>query len=206
MSMFDDLNRPQPPVGPTQSQSSFDPYQPPAHFTLSQPPQARAAFFEQPSKKSKKLFWIIGAVLILALCICMGSLSVILNGSTHTAATPHAAVSSVMQATTTALPATSPGWAKIQEFSGHGLKKTAVFPVASTWKLKYTCSGLGQGIDGVLSVLVYTPDGTMQDMAVNTTCKDGTTTSDETILHQGGSVYLDINATGDWTLQIDEQK
>lgn len=81
-----------------------------------------------------------------------------------------------------------------------------MFTVADTWKIKYTCQGMGQGIDGVLGVTVYGSDGTIQDVAVNATCKDGKTTSDVTTEHTGGQVYLDVTATGDWTVDVLEQK
>ncbi len=65
---------------------------------------------------------------------------------------------------------------------------------------------MGDGIDASFSVTVYGSDGTMQDLAVNTTCKDGQTTSDTTTEHTGGQVYLDISATSDWTVDVMEQK
>ena len=66
----------------------------------------------------------------------------------------------------------------------------------------------GTATDGVLSVSVYGSDASILDpAAVNATCKSGAAlTKGETEEHQSGSVYLDINGTGDWTVQVQELK
>ena len=41
--------------------------------------------------------------------------------------------------------------------------------------------------------------------AVDANCKGGTTPSDSTEEHQGGRVYLAIQAAGDWTAEVQEK-
>ncbi len=100
-------------------------------------------------------------------------------------------------------------WTTVQKFSGNGSKKTAIFTVPDDWKILWSCTGFndGTGIDGALAVTVYDNQNTYVDRAVNATCKTGSTpTTGETEEHQGGQVYLDINGTGDWSLQVQELK
>ena len=172
---------------------------------------------QQPPKKKKTgliIGIIIGALVLCGLCGGIGSMMSHSGNTatTSTADTTTTSSSNTSSSTTTtkAAPTTAPAkpltWTTTHKFSGNGTKKTDVFQVADTWKIKYSCRGQGQGIDGVLGVTVYGGDGTIQDVAVNATCKDGLTTMDTTTEHQGGQVYLDINGTGDWTVDVLEQK
>jgi len=58
-----------------------------------------------------------------------------------------------------------------------------------------------------LTVTVYnSSDQSPIDVgAVNTTCTVGRTISDVTEVHGAGQVYLDINSTADWTIQVQEK-
>lgn len=100
-------------------------------------------------------------------------------------------------------------WTTIQTFSGNGNKKTAIFNTPDDWKIIWSCQGFtdGSGIDGELTVTVYDNTNNAVDIAaVNSSCKAGGTSKGDTEEHQGGPVYLDIGATGNWTIQIQELK
>jgi hypothetical protein len=87
-------------------------------------------------------------------------------------------------------------------FSGNGNKKTGFFDVPDNWTISYTCYGFPDGTDGLMSVSVYGPGATIIDAnSVNATCSTKGYT-DSTEEHSGGTVYLDINATGRWTITI----
>jgi hypothetical protein len=110
----------------------------------------------------------------------------------------------------TILPIPSGTWTTTHTFTGTGRNETGIFSISSDWKLLYTCtyqqiSGTSTTVDGYLGVSVYSPDNTILDVAVNTRCKE-TQTTGETEEHIGGNIYLDINATGDWKIQIQELK
>ncbi len=96
-------------------------------------------------------------------------------------------------------------WTTVQKFSGNGAKKTAIFTVPDDWKILWSCVGGDYG--GYLGVTVYDSNAAYVDGAVNSTCKAGNTaTTGETEEHQSGSIYLDINGVGDWSLQVQEMK
>lgn len=183
-----------------------------------QPQQPYPGYPQQPQQppKKKKTGLIIGIIIgALVLCGICGGIGAVMShsGSTTTTAATTTTTTSSSNSSSSSTPTKPPTtttksltWQTTHTFSGNGEKKTDVFTVADTWKIKYTCSGMGQGIDGVLGVSVYGSDGTIQDVAVNATCKDGKTTSDTTTEHSGGQVYLDVTATGDWSVDVMEQK
>lgn len=107
------------------------------------------------------------------------------------------------------LPAMGGTWTTTHTFSGNGVQKTAIFSISSDWKLFYTCTyqqiGSSTTVEGYLGVSVYNADGTMEDVAVNSSCKQAKTTG-ETEEHVGGNIYLAMNGTGDWSIQIQELK
>jgi hypothetical protein len=115
---------------------------------------------------------------------------------THPAATP--------------TPTHTPKWTTVQTITGNGNKKTAIFTAPDDWKIIWSCTGFndGSGVDGAFSVNVYNADRTSADLsAVDASCKAGSArTTCDTEEHQGGSVYLDIGAPGDWTIQVQELK
>lgn len=101
-------------------------------------------------------------------------------------------------------PAQTPAWKTTHTFSGNGPKQTEIFSAPADWKLLYTCTYQDGGqVDGALSVEVYSADNTILDVAINATCHTVKSTG-ETEEHQGGQVYLRIDSTGDWTLQVQE--
>lgn len=181
--------------------SDFPPQQPQQPY-----PQGYPSYPQQQPPKKKRwpliIVIIVGALVLCGLCGGIGSM--MSHGGTTTTTT--ADTTTTTKAAPTTAPAKPLTWKTTHSFNGNGEKKTDVFTVADTWKLKYTCKGMGDGIDGNLAISVYGSDGTIQDLAVNTTCKDGLTTIDTTTEHTGGQIYLDINGTGDWTVDVLEQK
>ncbi len=104
-----------------------------------------------------------------------------------------------------------PKWTTTHTWNGNGSKKTEIFTVPGDWKILFICTYQNIGGvtgDGALAVNVYGSDGSIIDPgAINATCKNGIAkTTGETEEHQGGQVYLDVNGTGDWTVQVQELK
>lgn len=92
-------------------------------------------------------------------------------------------------------------------FTGTGPQKTEIFTVPNDWKIVWACYGIVGGYEGVLSVGVMGADNSYVDsFAVNANCSGGTTTSGSTEEHQGGKIYLAMQATGDWTVEVQEPK
>ncbi|MFL5625928.1 MAG: hypothetical protein ACJ788_10095 [Ktedonobacteraceae bacterium] len=109
----------------------------------------------------------------------------------------------------TPTPTKAPKWVTTHSYTGHGNKKTGVISVPDDWKINWSCQGFtdGTGIDGSMYVTVHNSDGTVFDYsAVNTDCKAGGWTSDNTEEHQAGDIYFDVTATGQWKIQVEEFK
>jgi hypothetical protein len=104
-------------------------------------------------------------------------------------------------------PTALPGWNITQTFTGTGPQKTAIFTVPNDWKIVWACYGIVGGYAGALSVGVMGADNSYVDsFAVNANCSGGTTTSGSTEEHQGGKIYLAMQAAGDWTVEVQEPK
>ena len=105
--------------------------------------------------------------------------------------------------------ALSHNWTTVQTFKGNGNQKTLTFTTPTDWKIVGTCQGFndGSGINRSL-VAVYSSTGTVANRsAIDTTCKAGsepTTASAEE--HYGGSAYLEVIATGAWTIQVQKMQ
>ncbi|MBV9710486.1 MAG: hypothetical protein JO011_06185 [Ktedonobacteraceae bacterium] len=182
-----------------------------------QPPQIPPAYAPQPPlpqnvRKPKRWPWIVA--IVVAFFIGVSVVSGVSSGSSQDATTTTTTqTSGSSPAKPTAIPAkptATPKWTTIQTFSGSGTKKTTTFTVGDDWRVVYTCSGMN--VDGFTSdanfiVSIYNSDGSFTDLAaVNTICKAGKTTSDNTEEHQGGNVYLDVGGEGSWTIQVQELK
>lgn len=187
---------------PYSNQPSQGPY--PPQSPMYQTPQGYPPPV-QPQRKPRRWPWIVAIFVALMIGYASGSGSHDTTATT-TQTTTQAATIQPTDAPTTApaQPTAAPKWITTQRYTGNGTKKTPVFTVPDDWKINYTCQGFtdGSGIDGALVVTVYGSDASYIDGAVNTTCKAGKTTKDTTEEHQGGKVYLDITATGDWTIQV----
>ena len=193
---------PQYPQYPEQQQYNY----PPQNTYPQAPPPP-------PKKKSRKRLWIIIGVVVLALIIisAIGSALGSAGGSSNTAqSTPTAQPTQAQptQAPTQAQPTQAPlTWKTTHTFSGNGSKKTEIFTVPSDWKIIWKCDP-NSFYGGSYNVIVGVTgsDGSPVDpAAINTICKAGNT-GDSTEEHQGGSVYLDINSEGSWTIQVQEMK
>lgn len=161
------------------------PYQQPPYTQYPQQP------YQQPGPPPKKPTHplIIAALLILVTFALVGT-AVALRGGNP-------------------LPATGT-WTTTHTFTGERIQKTAIFSVSADWKILYTCtyqqiSGTSTTVDGALAVMVYDANNTIQDVAVNARCKTAKVTG-ETEEHQGGQIYLSMNGTGKWTIQVQELK
>ena len=179
-------------------------YQPPQYTQY--PPQQPYYPPPPPPKKKHTALWITLTIIGVLLFACIGVSVAATNSSKNAVNDLSTAVATTGSTSTDATSqATS---APAQTFkpitvSGNGPKKTAVFNAPATWSIAYTCYGFNEGVDGAFTVSVYGADGTIMDAGViNATCKANGKTSDSTIEHQGGSVYLDINATGQWSLTV----
>lgn len=143
------------------------------------------------------------------LCILFLALTLAACGETAAAPTTTSGTTPTAQATATtaptAKPTAAPKWTTVQTITGNGEKKTAIFTVPDDWKILWSCTGGDYG--GYLAVTVYGSDNGYIDGAVNATCKAGNApTTGETEEHAGGSVYLSVDGTGDWTIQVQELK
>jgi hypothetical protein len=165
----------------------------------------------QNIRKPRRWPWIIALIVVFFIGIGIGSG---IHGTSTTNDTANANTTQTDGGTSvqpTTVPANNTGrWTTTHTFTGSGAKKTATFSIGDDWKIVYTCSGMNIGgttSDANFIVSVYNSDGTLVDpAAINTICKADKTTSDNTEEHQNGNVYLDVNAEGDWTIQIQEMK
>jgi hypothetical protein len=192
----------------TNPQYPQQPGQPPQGYPQ-QPPIYQQPMMQAPKKRAKWP-WIAGGCGCLTVLAIIGI--VIIASSTATVsnvASTAATAQTTTQPAATAAPASTGKWTTVQTYSGNGIKKTPVISVPADWQIAYTCKGIdvsGTTVDGVLVVTVTNSDNTPADVAVNATCKAGKTTSDVTEEHQAGQVFLDINSTSDWTIQVKEMK
>lgn len=147
-----------------------------------------------------KKFLIVICFLALALAACGSD-----TGTTTASGSTPTTAAATTAPTATPVPTKPPTWTTVQKFSGNGTKKTAIFSVPGDWKILWSCTGGDFG--GVLVVTVYDNTNAYVDGAVNATCKAGNTaTTGETEEHQAGSIYLSIDSTGDWSLQVQALK
>jgi hypothetical protein len=186
-------------VGIQQEQQAQQPA--PQQFQQVPTPPTKKGFFNK--KLGPVPLWAI--IIVLIVVVAVGVSASKGGGSSSTTTTQNGGTTQP-----TATPTHTPKWTTVQTFTGNGEKKTAIFSVPDDWKIVWSCTGQnidGVTADGALTVLVYNSDGSLADTAVNATCKAGSKpTTDNTEEHQSGSVYLDVNATGDWTIQIQELK
>lgn len=96
-------------------------------------------------------------------------------------------------------------WTTVQTFSGNGSKKTSFFQVPDDYKILWSCKESnidGYVSDGTLDVTVYGNDNSYVDNLFET-CKVGSkATTGETEEHQGGQIYLSIDGSSPWSIQV----
>jgi hypothetical protein len=211
-----------PPPPPYQQQPYThyqQPHQPPMQPGMYPPPQQPYQYPPQvppPKKRGIGKFFAIGCGSLVALVILVIVLAAVVSGG-------HSSSSSTTSTTTTQVLASQPThaptraavtptsthtpvWVTTHTFSGNGIKKTGFFTVPHNWRLFWKCdpsSSYGGSYNVI--VYVYSSDGSLVDVAVNTICKIGNT-GDSTDEHQGGQIYLDINSEAAWTIQVQELK
>jgi hypothetical protein len=117
--------------------------------------------------------------------------------ATHNQATP------APTPTSTAIPASD--WQTQQTFSGpstgNGTKHTQTFTVSKTWQITWTCQGIN-GVDEWLYIAVYHTNGTLYNAAAQVTCIAAKKVIGSTIEQAGGTFYLTVDASTDWTITI----
>ena len=90
-----------------------------------------------------------------------------------------------------------PDWTTLKEWSGNGPKETETFQTETAeWRVNWSNAG------GFLSVTVYDDGGKMVSLAANT--KDEG--KDTSYVHKKGRFYLKINATGKWSISVEENR
>jgi hypothetical protein len=187
-----------PPPGPyTQYPGpQFTPHPPGLPPMMSQQP------VKPPKKKGKALWFILGIIGVVVLCIALANAG---KSSTTTTATTTSNTTDIgnSQPKPTQPPAAPKTWQTIHTYTGNGDKQTETFTVGNDWKIQWKC----QADDAPLFVEIYNADtNEMTDWsAVSTSCKK-TPTTGETAEHGGGNLYLKIISGIDWTITIQEQK
>ncbi len=172
-------------------------------------PQQPSPLVPQPPRKTKRVWLIVGVVvLLLAVCGALG------NAVSHNGRTPAISVitASSTQPGTPPKPTSKPtqvhkpAWTTVANFSGNGSKKTATFSVPDDWKIVWKCDHSSfQGYDYNVIILVYNSDGTLADSGVNTLCSKSNEQG-ETEIRTAGNVYLDVTSEAVWSVQIQELK
>lgn len=146
----------------------------------------------------KKLI-LVACFLVVTLAACGTS------GTTGTSTSPTQAPPSP---TATPKPTATPhaqAWTTVQKFSGNGSKKTQIFSVPGDYKILWSCEEVNIGgytSDGTLDVTVYGTDNSYIDNLFET-CKVGSkATTGESEEHQGGQIYLAIEGSSPWSIQV----
>lgn len=137
----------------------------------------------KPAQSRSKRPWItVCFLLILALCLIIGMFVVLGHVSSS--------------------PSSPSSGSSTYTFSGNGVQQTDTISLSSDWTLEWTCdpSSFVFGSYNV-QVFVYNSDGSLAGVAVNTICSSNNT-SGSTVIHQGGSMYLEINSEAAWTLTV----
>ena len=158
----------------------------------------------QPPKKKSKTKLYIG-IIVGALVLCgVIAMATSKGGSTTTTPSSPGNSNGTNQQQPTAKPQT---WQTTHTYTGSGIKKTESFTVGNDWKLQWSCDPTSFGGSSYNVIIgVNGSDGsTVDPAAINDMCKSGNT-SGETEERTGGSIYLDVNSEGSWTINVQELK
>ncbi len=211
-----DQDRPDSSQRPLQPQWQPSPSQPLPQQPYPQYPQFQPPVYPPPPKKRGLWkFFAIGCGALVALVVIIAVIAAAVSvGSSNSSTTNTSITSQATQAvqqsvqpltqapTPTPKPTQPPKWTTVQQFSGNGTKKTAIFTVPDDWKILWLCDPSSfYGGQYNLIVTVTASDNTPVDIAINTICKSGNT-HDVTEEHQGGQVFLDVSSEGSWALQV----
>jgi hypothetical protein len=197
----------QPPEG--QQRPPQPPYYPPPGQQYGpQYPQQPWQQPPPPKKKRRTWLWIVLGVLAIVVLGCVGVVALASQASKTTTSTLATTIATSIPTSAktrgTTTPQAGQKWTTVRTFSGSSSKKTPFFTVPDDWRLNWTCRGGEFG--GNLTATIYGPGNAYVDLPINATCPAGKTVSDTTEEHQAGSIYLDISALSDWTIQIQELK
>ena len=89
-------------------------------------------------------------------------------------------------------------------YSGDGSKTTETFSLSDTWTITWTCDATNNyGVNGELSVIVYDSQNNLLYNLLET-CTSGVTSKGTSQEHQGGDIYLKIDGSVPWTIQIQD--
>ena len=192
-----------PPYGNPQPYPQQPMYYPPQQQPYFQPPPMMV----QPQPPRRNTTCLVFAI-IVAVFVVLGSFGIIMNifESPRNSSTPTA------QATYTPTPSRSSTWTTVKSFNGHLSEKTAFFTIQKRWRISWSCtnSDVAPGATGSFMAIAYDRTGhtisgdTLDPIAVSGECPvaDAPTTGVGPVQKRGGTIYLDVSATGDWTIEV----
>jgi hypothetical protein len=198
----------QPPYEQWQ-QPPWQPNQPPPY--PQQPYYQPPPMFVQPPPKPRPNGCLIAAAIFIALGLCGLVISVFEGPHSSTTSTT-STVQTTDIPTPTDTPSRSPTWTTVQTFNGYLSEKTAYFTIQKRWRISWSCtnSDVSPGATGSFMVIAYDRAGhtisgdTFDPIAVSGDCPvaDAPTTGIGPVQKHGGTIYLDVSATGDWTIEV----
>ncbi len=158
-----------------------------------------------PKKRNlfkNKWFWIA----IIALVLLSGISAALGGGNNNTSTSTSTPVSTQPVASPTVVPK----WTTIHTFSGRTHQKTVLFTITKGWRLSWSCtdSTVPEGATGAVGITAYDRADQQLGDPITGRCppQDNPTTGTSDIQQYGGTMYLDVYATGTWTVQIQELK
>lgn len=178
----------------TSQQSNFNQ---PSNFQLNQNSKTREQFAKKEKPWYKKTWVIIlGVIILLVIIVNITSK----NNSDKT--TPSSS-------TETANPVKEKQWTEVYTFKGNGMKKSPVFELTGgDAKLKYKYKapgGIGMGIFSVY-VLNEGEDVMKTGGFPEVMTQAENEESESAIQKSSGQYYLYVNASGNWTVTVEEKK
>lgn len=199
---------------PYYNQQPPGPYGYPPQFPPQMPPPKRTFW-----QRFQSLPLIIRAPIYIFLIIFVGSAAI---SAIHDQVTPPATVQATpVVEVSRPVPTVAPTqhiatWTTIQTFTGHTHDKTPYFTIKPGWRIKWKCtnSTVPSGDTGGVGITAYdhagnTLSGNADDPTVATGHCPPTffgTTGTSDVQKYGGTMYLDVYVSGDWTIDIQELK
>ncbi len=199
----------QPPQQPYPGNQPY-PQQPP----MQPPPPKKPSFWKR--RIAGMPMWLFVTIVIVAFIIATNAAY---SKATSNNSTPIATLSTpttAATATPTSINTPTPEWTTTHTFTGHTHGKTPFFTVSKGWRLNWSCtnSTVSDAATGAVGITAYDKSGrTLSGNSENPTVTTGhcpvalsPTTGTSAVQQYGGSMYLDVYATGDWTIQVQELK
>lgn len=167
----------------------------PAETSDSQPLKQKP----EAQPRSKRWPWLIILGLALSLLLGLALRSILADGSPTTSLSP---VSNGATATSSE----QADWKIVQTFKGGVTndveQKTKTFQITGNWRMTWNCKGV-HGVDDWLYVTIYNSNGSLYNAGAQITCVDGKQIIGSADEPQGGTFYLAINASTDWTVTVE---